>query len=456
MQYSRSSYCTRYSRWLIATVIFLTNLCFANTIDDEILALSKNPIAVETGKRLYDTACTACHGKQLEGGAGFNLKDEAWVHGDTPSQILSNIQQGFSNAGMPAFGAIFDEAQLINVVAYISYRREGLQNLNYKIFHIDSLEGIVAKRFQLFSDAKPYKTGKSYNNLADFSLPEVSNYIMEYSGTLHTPKDRETVLYAMIKYSQRMEIEIDGVSVEPSRKFWLEYKWPLKRGSQQITLRFFHIDMPSHDLNAPKLFVAMPNSNEKLFGLSPAAKQFMKRTEVMVKAIVNPTVVRKKILDLPSSSIAVGYPNKTNYAFNAKSCGIVAAWTGELLNIGPNIEGRGKDASLIPGEFMFKAPQQLVPSNIDSCKLLKYSRQGNPSFHFTLNGSEYSLTANSPNSKQLTFSYAKLSGPDQALSWQLPAGELISISAEHATVENTQLHVPKGTQQWQITVAFKG
>ena len=42
---------------------------------------------------------------------------------------------------------------------------------------------------------------------------------MEYSGTLHTPKDRDTILYSMTNHSQRFELEIDGekllVSIEP-------------------------------------------------------------------------------------------------------------------------------------------------------------------------------------------------------------------------------------------------
>ena len=51
--------------------------------------------SIKRGKALYDSICFSCHGKNLEGGIGFNLKDQIWVHGNTPAQINATIKKGF-------------------------------------------------------------------------------------------------------------------------------------------------------------------------------------------------------------------------------------------------------------------------------------------------------------------------------------------------------------------------
>ncbi|MCH2209389.1 MAG: cytochrome c, partial [Lentisphaerales bacterium] len=55
--------------------------------------------SIDRGKKIYDTVCFACHGKNLEGATGFNLKDAEWVHGNSPEQILATIKKGFPDKG---------------------------------------------------------------------------------------------------------------------------------------------------------------------------------------------------------------------------------------------------------------------------------------------------------------------------------------------------------------------
>ncbi|AWB65894.1 hypothetical protein C2869_05310 [Saccharobesus litoralis] len=434
----------------------VSNIANANSLDQEIIQLSQNQQATQQGKELFDTVCAACHAKNLTGGAGFNLKDEEWVHGAQPSDILNNVKQGFGNAGMPGFGAMFKDEQLKQIVAYVLSKREGFEQLNYKIYHANVDKKVKVTKYQHNKSDLPAKTGIAHNNLADFSIAEVPNYVIEYTGTLHAPLDQDTVLFAMIGKRQRLEVEIDGQPVDPSKEIWMQFQWPLKRGKQQLTLRYYQINIRKNLQPDAKLFVANQAGTQKLFGISPSGKSFLNQATVIVKAEQQPEVVRKKILDLPSHSIAVGYPNKVNYAFNAKSCSIVGVWTGELLNIGPNIEGRGRDGSLIPGEWKFKQPQKMAPQNDNNCRLSKYNRQGNPTFYFTLGEAKYSLSAETTNNKTLTFTYTLLQGEHSNLQWQLPNSNKVSISAVNATIKNNQLIILKNTPSWQVSVKLEG
>lgn len=57
--------------------------------------LAKNPDAVEMGRHLFLTYCTACHGSDAGGGPGFpNLRDNDWLYGGEPETIQTTITSG--------------------------------------------------------------------------------------------------------------------------------------------------------------------------------------------------------------------------------------------------------------------------------------------------------------------------------------------------------------------------
>lgn len=57
--------------------------------------LAKNPDAVEMGRHLFLTYCTACHGSDAGGGPGFpNLRDNDWLYGGEPETIQTSITSG--------------------------------------------------------------------------------------------------------------------------------------------------------------------------------------------------------------------------------------------------------------------------------------------------------------------------------------------------------------------------
>jgi cytochrome c oxidase cbb3-type subunit 3 len=77
------------------------------------------PELATAGAAVYQSNCIACHGAALEGGIGPNLKDETWIHGGQPEQVLATISAGVAAKGMPAWGSILGPEKVRQVAAYI-------------------------------------------------------------------------------------------------------------------------------------------------------------------------------------------------------------------------------------------------------------------------------------------------------------------------------------------------
>lgn len=101
-------------------------------IDDATLwKMSRNAKTVAEGAAVYNTACFACHGPTMAGvkGLGFRLDDNLWVHGNTPTAIYRNVNEGITYDGKPTgmVGQKMLGAEKVNaVVAFLlSKQTEG-------------------------------------------------------------------------------------------------------------------------------------------------------------------------------------------------------------------------------------------------------------------------------------------------------------------------------------------
>jgi len=78
-----------------------------------------DPAAVVAGRRVFDAACTACHGA---GGAGTErapgLDTGRFVHGSEDFELFQTIQHGVPGTQMPSFASLKPE-QLWQLVAYV-------------------------------------------------------------------------------------------------------------------------------------------------------------------------------------------------------------------------------------------------------------------------------------------------------------------------------------------------
>ena len=89
------------------------------TNDALFFEMAANPGFVSAGKATYEANCVACHGKELQGGIGFNLVDDEWVHGSKPSEIYVTIHKGVPEKGMQAWGSLLGQKRIAEVVAYV-------------------------------------------------------------------------------------------------------------------------------------------------------------------------------------------------------------------------------------------------------------------------------------------------------------------------------------------------
>jgi mono/diheme cytochrome c family protein len=81
--------------------------------------LEGQPAAIADGKRLFvQMNCAGCHGYDLGGGMGPNLKDRYWRYGGSPGAIYRSIASGHPQ-GMPAWDRALPPDQIWKLVAYI-------------------------------------------------------------------------------------------------------------------------------------------------------------------------------------------------------------------------------------------------------------------------------------------------------------------------------------------------
>lgn len=86
---------------------------------EAIVAMSKDPVAMEKGAQVFMTTCAACHGLEGEGVIGPNLTDRYWIHGNQPEMMLSAVTNGYPTKGMPAWGPILGPERSLQAAAYV-------------------------------------------------------------------------------------------------------------------------------------------------------------------------------------------------------------------------------------------------------------------------------------------------------------------------------------------------
>lgn len=92
-------------------------------INNDVLAKKAGDASsLEAGKKefLSGNRCSSCHGQAGEGGIGPNLADKNWLNGDgTPLAIYNLIKKGVIANGMPAWGNMLGQDELVNISAYV-------------------------------------------------------------------------------------------------------------------------------------------------------------------------------------------------------------------------------------------------------------------------------------------------------------------------------------------------
>ncbi|QDG53680.1 c-type cytochrome [Persicimonas caeni] len=92
----------------------------APAVDAAMLAQAvEDEAMLADGKAAFMTNCASCHGQKGEGLIGPNLTDKYWLHGGELTDIHKVVKDGVTAKGMPAWGNILTQDEVVGVVAYI-------------------------------------------------------------------------------------------------------------------------------------------------------------------------------------------------------------------------------------------------------------------------------------------------------------------------------------------------
>lgn len=84
-----------------------------------LLAMTRDPARLATGRERFVSTCAACHREDGGGSIGPNLADEFWIHGGRPEEILRTVSDGVLDKGMPAWSQTLTPDEVAAVVAYV-------------------------------------------------------------------------------------------------------------------------------------------------------------------------------------------------------------------------------------------------------------------------------------------------------------------------------------------------
>lgn len=127
----------------------------------------------------YSAFCSGCHGQQMEA-----FVDRKWKHGKTPEEIKYSIINGYSEAGMPAWGSAFDSVKIDALVAYIQTGIENVEKFGFKAKKLES-DTVETDHYTIVLDTVFQGIERPWHMEW---LPNGDMLVTERSGTLYRVK----------------------------------------------------------------------------------------------------------------------------------------------------------------------------------------------------------------------------------------------------------------------------
>lgn len=78
--------------------------------------------------KLFETLCSSCHGKNLEGGQGTSLIDGEWKHGGSEAEIFQTILKGNVQLGMTPWEGVLGNDQIRSLVIFIKEKEKAAKS----------------------------------------------------------------------------------------------------------------------------------------------------------------------------------------------------------------------------------------------------------------------------------------------------------------------------------------
>ncbi|MFZ6025900.1 MAG: cbb3-type cytochrome c oxidase N-terminal domain-containing protein [Bacteroidota bacterium] len=91
----------------------------ANNVNENTVTYLSDALALNAGKKIFVTACAACHAADGGGTVGPNLVDEYWLHGGSISDVFKSIKYGWPEKGMKSWKDDYSPAQIAQLASYI-------------------------------------------------------------------------------------------------------------------------------------------------------------------------------------------------------------------------------------------------------------------------------------------------------------------------------------------------
>jgi len=351
--------------------------------DEALARLALEPEVVAKGEAVFKTMCFACHGMQLEGAAGPNLRDATWIHGSKPTDILNIINKGVSEKGMMAYELIYDEATREALVALILSAQEGLRNVRYEVH--PPMPDPETELPRVGRDGA-LKSGRIEDALIDLSPAEMEEFSMAFRGDFIAPKSGVYEISGQA-WKTHTAMWIDGEEVSRSSgKF--RAKLELKAGTHEMEFAVQGMDRTPRTLQ-----LDYDGPVTRNVALSRDSHQLLLTRRQEFTPVDHPLVVRTVLDGVPHESVAVGLPGGVHLALG-RDGGIHAVWGGLFLDIGPNVSGRGRESAKVPRSW-FHSPDSirlLVDGEPASVRLREYEfGDGGVTFRFSGDGLDLTI-----------------------------------------------------------------
>ena len=81
--------------------------------------LANEPDVVDAGKGFFHLYCSACHGKEVQGGRGPDLTLGAFANGNADSDLFRVIMQGIRGTEMTAYGDRITKDNIWRMIAFV-------------------------------------------------------------------------------------------------------------------------------------------------------------------------------------------------------------------------------------------------------------------------------------------------------------------------------------------------
>ena len=93
--------------------------------EDSLQTEMNKPENMTLGHAVFTAKCAVCHGAEGQGQIGPNLTDKFWLNGrGQRADIIKVISAGVLEKGMPAWGTILSEQELVAVTGFVYSLRD--------------------------------------------------------------------------------------------------------------------------------------------------------------------------------------------------------------------------------------------------------------------------------------------------------------------------------------------